>query len=373
MRITTDLLRRRSEHNEMVLSTLKEIALHQQEIEKIEVIGDVCRELEIIYLCNNYIPRIEGLRHLKFLTYLNLAVNNITEIDGLEGCESLVKLDLTVNFIPDPSTVPRLRANIFLETLHLTGNPCTNVPGYRHFVVQALPQLKTLDGEEIVRSEKIVARQDLPENTDNATEAAVRAQEEERVKAEMIAQGIDPFPPRFNEKGERVYGHTPEERLQILREQKEEEEKRKEKQKPAGSFSAMADELKAKPKMLTPEEEIEKYGRVLLRNEAKVDYRYEDDSDDRDDVVLFVQPGKFISTTSIDIDAQPSYIRILIKGKVLQLVHPVDVAVDKISVQRAQTTGELKLTMPVAAHVLQERKEKRERRKRMLGGSEDID
>ncbi|KAF0688885.1 hypothetical protein As57867_019512, partial [Aphanomyces stellatus] len=38
-RITLDLLRKRSEHNEGIVSTLEEISLHQEEIEKIEVIG----------------------------------------------------------------------------------------------------------------------------------------------------------------------------------------------------------------------------------------------------------------------------------------------------------------------------------------------
>ena len=69
----------------------------------------------------------------------------------------------------------------------------------------------------------------------------MRAKEEEaRVMAEMIANGIDIFPARFNDKGERVCGHTPEERLQILREQRGEEEKLK----PEGSISALADDLK---------------------------------------------------------------------------------------------------------------------------------
>jgi protein TilB len=359
MRITTNLLRRRAEHNEMVLSTLKEIALHQQEIEKIEVIGDVCRELEIVYLCNNYIPRIEGLTHLKYLTYLNLAVNNITEIGGLEGCESLVKLDLTLNFIADPSTTVKLRANIFLEILHLTGNACTHVAGYRHFVVQALPQLKTLDGEEVVRSEQIIARQDASETKEHATDAAVKAREEERLKQELVAKGIDPFPPRFNEQGERVYGHTPEERIQILREQQENERKRKDTPKEPGSISAIAEELNAKPKKLTRDEEIEKYGRVLLRNEAKLEYKLEEEATA---VVLVVQPGKFISTTSIEIDVQPTDLRVFVKGKMLQLTLPIDVAVDKVTVQRATTTGELKITMPIAAHVLSEREELRRRR-----------
>jgi protein TilB len=98
-RITIELLRKRSEHNECVISTLEEISLHQEELEKIEVIGSLCRKLRILYLQNNIIEKIEDLTHMKELRYLNLALNNIAKIEGLQACEFLEKLDLTVNFV----------------------------------------------------------------------------------------------------------------------------------------------------------------------------------------------------------------------------------------------------------------------------------
>lgn len=55
----------RAEHNDGMLSNLKEVTLHQQNIEKIEVVGNVCRQLQILYLQNNVIGRIENLHHLK--------------------------------------------------------------------------------------------------------------------------------------------------------------------------------------------------------------------------------------------------------------------------------------------------------------------
>jgi protein TilB len=89
VRITVDLLRRRSEHNEGELSTLEEISLHQFDIERIENLHKYCRRLKILYLQNNVIPRMENLSKLKDLEYLNLAINNISKIENLEGCESL--------------------------------------------------------------------------------------------------------------------------------------------------------------------------------------------------------------------------------------------------------------------------------------------
>jgi len=98
-RITVELLRKRAEHNECIISTLEEISLHQEELEKIEVIGTMCRKLRILYLQNNIIDKIEDLTHMKELRYLNLALNNVSKIEGLQSCEFLNKLDLTVNFV----------------------------------------------------------------------------------------------------------------------------------------------------------------------------------------------------------------------------------------------------------------------------------
>ena len=37
------MIRKRAEHNEGILATLEEVALHQQSIEKIEFLGHRCR------------------------------------------------------------------------------------------------------------------------------------------------------------------------------------------------------------------------------------------------------------------------------------------------------------------------------------------
>ncbi|KAH8605693.1 putative Leucine rich repeat Leucine rich repeat [Trypanosoma vivax] len=374
-RITIDLLRRRAEHNEGCLSDLKEIALHQQDIEKIEVVGDACRELEILYLCNNYIPRIEGLHHLKRLKYLNLAVNNITCIEGLEGCEALERLDLTLNFVADMTCVARLRANAFLDQLHLTGNPCTKVAGYRAYVVHALPQLRELDGEEVMRSERIEARQSIDDVAVVVDEEALRVREAERVKAEMVARGVDPFPPRYNEKGERVYGHTAEERLQMLRE-KEEEERRKEEQRlqleRSSRIGALQAELNQRPVRLTAEEEIAKHGRLLLRNEPKLPFSIDEEARGGKEVVLTVQVPKFLSTTLLDVQVEVNHIRVLVKGKLIQVPLARDIAPSEAAVQRASVTGELVIRVPYAAHVLQEVAAAKSRRERMREATSDV-
>ena len=55
----------RAEHNDGVLSDLQEISLHQQNIERIELLGRACPQLKILYLQNNLISSLRGLQQLK--------------------------------------------------------------------------------------------------------------------------------------------------------------------------------------------------------------------------------------------------------------------------------------------------------------------
>jgi protein TilB len=173
----------RAEHNEGLLQGLEEVALHQQNIEKIELLGQLAPRLKILYLQNNLIGKIQNLHKLKVrlrlpagstagratgraggagvedplpptrhgpqeLQYLNLAVNNITKVQNLQRCESLQKLDLTVNFVDKAGllSLASLQANPHLRELYLLGNPCADWHGYRQLVIAKLPQLKKLVG-----------------------------------------------------------------------------------------------------------------------------------------------------------------------------------------------------------------------------------
>ena len=63
--LSSELNWQRAEHNEGILETLEEISLHQQNIEKIELLNHLCPRLKILYLQNNLIGRIENLQKLK--------------------------------------------------------------------------------------------------------------------------------------------------------------------------------------------------------------------------------------------------------------------------------------------------------------------
>lgn len=107
---------------------------------------------------------MEGMNKLKELEYLNLAVNSVQKIEGLKRCESLNKLDFTLNFIDIENlreSLENLEWNGFLTDMYLTGNPCTDWAHYREYTIAKVTTLMNLDGTEISKSERLIAKQKL--------------------------------------------------------------------------------------------------------------------------------------------------------------------------------------------------------------------
>jgi len=73
--VTEDLVRRRAEHNNCEIFSLEEISLHQQEIEKLEHLDKWCRDLKILYLQNNLIPKI-GKSFLDMFLFKRIYIHN---------------------------------------------------------------------------------------------------------------------------------------------------------------------------------------------------------------------------------------------------------------------------------------------------------
>jgi len=65
--VTVELIRKRAEHNEGEIRSLEELALHQEKLEKIEIVDRICRKLKILLLQNNAISKIG---------YFNVYYNN---------------------------------------------------------------------------------------------------------------------------------------------------------------------------------------------------------------------------------------------------------------------------------------------------------
>uniref|UniRef100_A0A8C3RBI2 Leucine-rich repeat-containing protein 6 n=1 Tax=Cyanoderma ruficeps TaxID=181631 RepID=A0A8C3RBI2_9PASS len=342
--ITEDLVRRRAEHNNCEIFSLEEISLHQQEIEKLEHLDKWCRDLKILYLQNNLIPKIENVGKLKKLEYLNVALNNIERIENLEGCEELKKLDLTANFIGELSSIESLKCNIHLKELFLVGNPCTAFEGYRQFVVATLHQLKYLDSKEIERSERIKALQNYPEVKRKIREQEgayllKRAREKEEAQRRMQERKDEKQKQMDSKLGfDRGLGITI---LPLHKGDGEQERCRTENDDEDRKFWE-------EPTPYTPESRLETH-RYIEEKESKKREKTAWTLVTAEGKVLNVNVPKYVrhlDTSLLDVDVQPTYIRVLVKGKPFQLVLPEEVKPDSSCAKRSQTTGHLVVTMP---------------------------
>jgi protein TilB len=307
--LTLEMLRKRSEHNEGVLSSMEEVAMHQDEIGVItKVFEKYSPHLKIIYLQNNYIDKIQHLSRLVELEYLNLALNNVSVIEGLEGCEKLNKLDLTCNFVIDIMSVQSLQANPKLKELYLIGNPCDKFEGYREFVIASLPQLKWFDGNEITPSERISAKRNY-----------------QQILNKMIQQIATCEPGHY----------TPEERLRAWREIEETKKANTPKEEPKPEWYQPA---KASAPPVGPDEN----GKIWQSNMGKWQYKWYSEGTK---LCLDVGVNRYLDTSLISIDPNPTWIRIEAKGKVLQLILPCEVKSEKIEALRSEASGHLLIKM----------------------------
>jgi len=132
-----------------------------------------------------------------------LAINNITKIEGLKFCESLHKLDLTLNFIEAKNLKSSLEELAYCEQLreiYLTGNPCTDWPRYKEYIMAKLKSIARIDGEDVTKSMVIKAKQDMHE-LESELECFIDLKNEEK---------------KVNPPGENDY--TPESRTQMYQE-----------------------------------------------------------------------------------------------------------------------------------------------------------
>nr|XP_022917957.1 protein tilB-like [Onthophagus taurus] len=332
VKITEELVRKKSEHNELIIGTLEELSLHQEDIDKIEHLGNWCKNLEILYLQSNLISKIENLQKLKNLKYLNLAINNIEKIENLERCESLEKLDLTLNFIGDIESVCSLKNNRDLRYLFLMGNPISDFTNYRNYVIAQLPQLQELDSNEISRSERIKAQQIL----DKITPGVLKDQE--KYKIERLQQ-IERLKLVDNTIPDENFWNTPSENAPETRREISQRQR-----KCRGKDDDTNKQKKKKKEVAV----YNKQGRPLNINEAKLDFTFIDD--DPKEFILDIAVYKYLDSNLIDVDVQPIYVRVSIKDKIFQFVLSEEVYINKSTAQRSQITGHLVIKMPKVSY-----------------------
>jgi hypothetical protein len=207
-------------------------------------------------------------------------------------------------------------------------------------VIAHLPLLEHLDGEDVSRSERIRAVQQLPVLTDELRSLA-EAKRAEKAAASaasaVVASEDDDSSP-----------WCPEERVKIAQEvtaQKAEQEAKTDHMKvPQRDYEK---EHRERLEQIREQEELEarEGTRVRARNEAKLEFSL-DDEDGKGNVVLKVALPRFLDSSMIDIDCHPHYVRLVVRGKLFRLAWPEEVMVSGGKAVRSSATGELTVTMP---------------------------
>lgn len=318
-RITADLLRKRAEHNDGKLRDLEEIALHQEEIERIELFESLTRHIKILLMQNNQVEKFENLGKLKELEYLNLALNNIEMIENLEGCESLNKLDLTCNFIPLSNfleSMTNLRKVASIKELYLLGNPCVDWPKHRQIVIVMVPQLIHIDGKEITPEERIKAAQQFDDLVEEMEDEVDRLEEEYQKKTP--------------EEKKKRYSKA-DRKLQFEEDRKEQDVKDK----------------KEKDKLPPPKKESSIYnrsGELRMCNEGKYKFRLQEYEDPVWSYFEMDIP-RYLETHQLDANIYPEMVSVRVKGKLTQIKLWEEVIVDQSKIQRSELTGILHFSL----------------------------
>ncbi|XP_011177317.1 protein tilB [Zeugodacus cucurbitae] len=340
VKITEELVRKKCEHNECLISTLEELSLHQEDIERIEHLQNWCRDLKILLLQSNLIGKIENLHKLKKLEYLNLAINNIERVENLEALEALNKLDLTLNFIGELTSVECLKDNYNLRELILTGNPCCDYPHYRDYVMATLPQLHRLDCEEIKMSQKLQAQRSLTAHRAvivqkqadycmQRDEQRVRVAEQRSQLESEMAQ-IDDEDRRLKKFWDTKSEHCPETRMDIAKYHKLGREKKT-------NTTELQKSVRRAVNLFAP------CGRPYNLNQAKLPFNLQDECNE---YILELGVYKYLDTSQLQVDVESNYVRVTVKGKIFQMAFSEELNITEASVKRSQITGYLLVNMP---------------------------
>lgn len=265
----------------------------------------------LVWFQDNCIERIENLGRLKMLEYLNLAMNNIERIENTEPLEKLEKLDLTLNFIGNLTDVEVLQDNPQLKFLFLMGNPCTEFDHYRDYVIATLTKLQFLDGMPIDKTDRLIALQNLKciraKIVDQQVQYLTHREAEKVKNAEEIktkSKSYDDPSLDLDTKRRNFYDseskYNPEYRKESMR-FREYLERMDEKEKNSTEEGRYGEKSKKERRS------FDEKGKALNINEANVDFRY-DDSDDKN-LRIEIHTYKYLDTSMIDLDVQPTYLR----------------------------------------------------------------
>lgn len=240
-------------------------------------------------------------------------------------------MDFTLNFI-DIEDLKESLVNLSkvhsLRELYLTGNPCESWEGSKDYIISKLPAINFLNGNEILKSERIKANQLFP----------FLEKELEKLSIENIEKKQnDPDKDNPNR-------YTKEYRRKLYKEI-EEEKNDKEKQR--------TEKPKSPWDMDEPKGPLPTYkdnGEIRVCNQGKYDFYFNEDIFTTGILLFELKLPKHMQTTQIQVDLNPQYIRVVVKDKVTQMKFAYEIIVEKSIIQRSLTTGHLVVKCPILGY-----------------------
>jgi U2 small nuclear ribonucleoprotein A' len=158
-RLTADLINQAPQY----LNPLREreIDLRGNKISVIENLGATQDQFNSIDLSDNEIQKLENFPLLPKLKMLLLSNNRLARIaPGLgEHIPNIDTLILSNNKIESLSELDNLESFKKIKMLSLLGNPVTQKPNYRLYLIAKLPGLKVIDFRKVKPREKAEARE----------------------------------------------------------------------------------------------------------------------------------------------------------------------------------------------------------------------
>jgi len=256
---------------------------------------------------------------------------------------------------PQPSRQPRRQSTRTCcdRSHHLKRSTAASAPwpqawegGYRDYVIASLPQLEQLDGHAVTKSERIKAVQRLPQLQAELAELAPIARmrrdalyARRAAKKAAIARG--------ELEDDTVDEWCPETRIADGRELRLIEEEKEETRRKGASRDLFGDQQPRERRLFRDD------GTPNQMNTAKWPFSLDDDGEA---VTLDLALPKFLDSAQLDVDVQPTYVRVAAKKNVFQVVLPAEVLADSSMAKRSSTTGHLLLTCPKVHPIVRSRK-----------------
>jgi len=201
-------------------------------------------------------------------------------------------------------------------------------PKYKEYVIASVPQLSFIDGYEILKSDRIKARQYFD---------SLEKELDKLAKENIFKKEIDPDkdnPDKYSKEYRRkLYKELEEERNE-----KEREKMQKQKENDAFWYGIEKKEI---PSV------YRENGEIRVCNHGKYDFRLDEDYYRTGITTFELKLPKYMDTSQVSVDLNPQYVRIIAKDKLTQLKFNYDIVVESSTIQRSTTTGYLVIKCPI--------------------------